>query len=130
VLKSFTANPWSLGFVGKMTTFILYVFFFVLTAALAILSVLLDKKIVSLPEPLKKVRPYRALIVAIVAGIDFLFIFIHWISTAFSLFNPTTFWFAIAIRVHFLVVIGALLDYWLQKRRKQELPIPKIEMRW
>ena len=141
--KTVQKNLWQLS--GDGATFIVYLIFVLLALIMAVVAVLLDKKVFSLPEPIKVLRRWRSVIVAGLAGIAFLALLIHAVQasfgsapdlTKFKKFLPTlafrvdTIWIKIVYCVHTLVVVGALLDFWLQHRKRKNLPIPKIEMHW
>jgi hypothetical protein len=115
----------------SVVAFVFYNIFFFLTLIFAVLGVLLDRKIISLPDPLKKMRRWRSLFVAGLAAIGYFALLIHWASTLnFWEANPNTAMFSIVMFVQFLVMTAPLLEYWLQQRKKDELPVPRIELRW
>jgi hypothetical protein len=116
---------------GEVVPFIIYAVLLFPTLLFAILALLLDNKIISLPEPFKKMRPWRSLIVAGLAAAGYFALLIHWASTLnFATFSPNTAVFSFVMFLQFLAVVGPLLEYWLQRRKKDEKPVPKIEFRW
>jgi hypothetical protein len=111
--------------------FVLYIIFYFLTLTFAVVAILVDKKIIKLPDPVKKLRRWRSLIVAGLAAVGFFALLLHWASTLnFFTYNPNTAVFSIVMFVQFLVMVGPLLEYWLQQRKKDERPVPRIEFRW
>lgn len=128
-----TQNLWSLAFArgGVAGIFAPYVLFLLFGLILNFFALLLTKRIIVLPEPFKKVRPWRSLIVAGVVFLAFLLLFFHWIYSNFNApVNFTTIWYKLAVRLHFWALVGLVLEYWLSRRDKKNLPLPKIELRW
>lgn len=124
---------WGLAFTRgtTMAVFLPYLMFLFISLVLSIVSMLLTKRIVVLPEPFKKLRPWRSLIVAGVTALAFAILFFNWIYLNFNTtVNPSTGWYKIAVRLHGLALIGLLLEFWLDRRHKKNLPLPKIELRW
>ena len=125
--KGDTSTMWT----TEVVPFLLYNLIFFPTVFVAVLAMLLDKKIIGLPDPFKKMRRFRSLIVAGLAAVGLFVLLIHWASKLnFSTYNPNTVFFSIVLFLQFVVVLAALLEYWLQQRKKNELPLPRIEMRW
>jgi len=124
-----TITPQSMW--NSSVVFIFYIIFYFFTLIFAVLAILLDKKVFSLPEPLKKLRRYRSLFVA---GFGFMSLFallLHWASTInFSEPNPNTAVFSIVLFLQLLVVVAPLLEYWLQQRKKDDLPPPRLALHW
>lgn len=123
---------WSLAFgrEGNTAVFAPYVVFLMVGLVLAIVSMLLTRRLISLPEPFKKLRSWRALVVAAVVLGSFLVLFLHWLNHLATAPNPMTLWYGLALRLHFLAVVALLLEFWLDRRNKKNLPPPKIELRW
>jgi hypothetical protein len=116
---------------GPVGVFGPYIFFLLLGLILSIASLLLTMRMWKLPEPVKMVRPWRALIVAAVVLLGFVILFFHWIYFNFNApENPTTVWYKLAVRLHGLALISLLLEFWLDRRHKKNLPLPKIELHW
>lgn len=125
--KPVLESMWTTAFL----TFIFYIIFYFLTLIFAVLVILLDKKVFSLPEGIKQLRRYRSLFVAGFGFLGFFMLLLHWASTLnFAEPNPNTAVFSIVMFLQFLVVVGPLLEYWLQRRQKDDLPPPRLALHW
>lgn len=125
-----TDNLWQLAF-WKSTTFLVYMIVFFLAWPFAIAAFLLQKKWLEPPPNLKGFMPWASLVLAGLTAVPFLLFLIYYLGINFSAGqNPSCAAMKFAIRIHFLVVIGALLHFWLQRRASRKLPEPRITVRW
>ncbi len=128
-----SVNLWQLGFTdhgnGLFATYVLVTVFLALPLSVASLS--LDLRHISLPPGLRPWVPWKTAVVAAVLlgglmplGIDYLG----------QHFHQTENYIAVAMklgaRVHLLAFLAAVLEVWLQYRRRWNLPLPRMEVRW
>ena len=113
-------------------TFMVYIVFYFLTLICAVLALLLDKQIITLPDHLKMLKRWSWLVVAGLASVSFFVLLIHWASTLnfYTASQSKTAIFSLVVLLQLVVVIAALLEFWLQERKPHDLPMPRIELRW
>jgi hypothetical protein len=125
-------NAWTLGFGERSDTVIgLYLLLTVVAFALSIPSCLFGLNLAPVPPALHKLMPWRPVIVGGVALLAFVFLFYRYIDAIFSHgLTPGTIWLKLAFRIHVVVIIGSLLEFWLEMRRGRNLPPPRLEVKW
>jgi hypothetical protein len=106
----------------------LYLIFLLLTLVLAIPSFLFSANLVPTPAGLSSLGPWRSLIVGVVAFLSFAFGFIEYVSPLFQHgITPWLICWRISTWVYFFVLIGFVLEFWLECRRQKNLPPPQIQ---
>ena len=110
--------------------FIFYVILFVLAWLLSIASVVFGARLVPEPPFVQTLGPWRRAIAGGVSVLAFLFLAIAYIEWVFLTQSPMTVWMRIAVRFHLLAILSALLELWLDSRRKRRAPPPRIDVRW
>jgi hypothetical protein len=101
----------------------------ILALLLAIPASLFALGLAPTPPFIKALGPWRPLIAGGVAFLSFLFLLIRYLDGVFSS-APMTIWFKLAFRVHLVVIVAALIEFWLEMRRAKNLPLPRIEAHW
>jgi hypothetical protein len=84
------------------------------------------------PEPpfLQQLGPWRHAFTGGLSVLAFLFLAFAYLEWVFLTPSPMTVWMRIALRVHFLAVVFAFLELWLDSRRKRRAPPLRIDVRW
>jgi hypothetical protein len=123
-------NAWTLGFGDHSNPLVgVYVLLLLVAMIVSIPSALFALNIVPAPPAIKALGIWRPVIVGGVALLAFLFFVIHYLNAVF-LAAPATVWFKLAFRCHLVAVIAALLEFWLELRRRKNLPLPRIDVNW
>jgi hypothetical protein len=127
-----SANAWRIGFSGQSDPIIgVYLIFVLLALFLSIPSGLFALHLAPTPPPVEKLGVWRPVIVGGVALVGCLFLVIKYLDAIFSYgMTPGTIWLKLAFRIHLLVVLSSALEYWLEVRKRRNLPSPRIEMHW
>jgi hypothetical protein len=125
------AWEWGFGSVQPSTWIAIYVILTLLAMLVAVAVLLMNLKIIPDVPALHAVWPWRGLIVAGVSGLAFLFFFIECLRFVFGYWYAPilTMWGALAFWIHLIAVIGALLEFWLE-RRGPNRPVPRLDVHW
>jgi hypothetical protein len=111
--------------------YLLYVILVIfLGLPLSIVSLLIGLKTIATPPALATLVPWRSLIVLGLMALGFIALLVDYIYWNFAVINLTTIWLKLAFRVHLIVIVFLLFEFWLELRRTRNLPPPKIEVRW
>jgi hypothetical protein len=129
-IQQVSFNLWRLAFAPdpKYLFYVIVVMF--LGLPLSIASLLIGARLIPTPPALAMLVPWRSVMVLGLMLLGWITLLIDYIHYNFSGFNPSTIWLKLAFRVHFIVVIALLLEFWLEVRRTRNLPPPKIDVRW
>jgi hypothetical protein len=127
-------NAWEWGFSSKVSSgslLSLYDISIILAMLLAIASLLIHLKVIPEVPALQAFERSRNLIVGAASGLAFLLLFIHLLGPVFEEWQvyPLKMWAVFAFWSHLIAVIGAFLEYWLD-RRGPDRPLPGIAIRW
>jgi hypothetical protein len=129
-IDSAFSNAWSLGFGRNGQVLIgMYLVFYIVTFLLAIPSTLISLGVLPMPPVIKGLGPWRVVVVGGPAVLAFFFLLIQYLTAVFRA-DAMTLWYKLAFRIHFLVVIANLLEFWYLLRAKRNLPEPVLEVRW
>jgi hypothetical protein len=126
-------NAWQWGFSGVQPSAWIgtYVILTFLAMLVAVAVLLMNLKVIPDVPALHAIRPWRGLIVAGVSGLAFLFFVIECLRFVFGYWYAPilTMWGALAFWIHLIAVIGALLEFWLE-RRGPNRPLPRLDTHW
>jgi hypothetical protein len=126
-------NGWQLAFGGGGAPgdalFATYLLLAILALVVTIPSSLFALGLVPTPPFVKDLGPWRAVIGGGIALFAFLFLLIRYLDTVFHS-APMTLWFKLTVRIHLVVIIAVLIEFWLERRRTRNLPPPRVEMHW
>lgn len=126
-----SASLWQIAFSRPSALFIFYLLLVLIAWPLSIAAFLLQKKLLATPPALKGVMPWSSLILTAMTLLAFLLFAVHYFQNNFyAAVNPSTVAMKLAIRIHFLVVLGALMHFWLVRRAAKKMPEPRVTMRW
>jgi hypothetical protein len=103
---------------------ILYFLCYLLTLVLVVGLLLLNFKVIALPPQLKRAMPWRSAIIGGLALLGFLLLLLGSLGEDFP-----TFWFGLTAWIQFAVLVGLVLEYWLEYRGPGQ-PLPKIDILW
>src|SRR5262249_19903975 len=113
----------------------LLIFLLMLLLSLAIAVLRLLGNTVKLPAAVQQVWPWRSALVALLAAVTFCFLVLQ-LLVSFTpkggpagvtvVTNAGVLW---AVVVHFIGLVGALLDFWLEMRGPSR-PMPRIDISW
>jgi hypothetical protein len=103
-----------------------YLIVLLLALTLSIPSCLFALNLAPPPPFIQSLGPLRPIIVGGIALLGFLFLVVASLENVF----PMSIWAHLAFRIHFLVVVAALAEFWLELRRRRNLPVPFVELRW
>jgi hypothetical protein len=110
------------------------IFFYDLLVILAwvfsIVSLLFNLKVIPTPGFIKGLGPFRPAIIGGMALLAFLLLAINYLGFNFMGENPSTIITKLGIRIHFVVVVAAALEFWLAWRRRGNYPLPRIDIHW
>jgi hypothetical protein len=123
-------NLWECAFSRPHVRFVLYVLLFLVAWLVSLASVVFGAGLAPEPPFLQTLGPWRHAIAGGVSLLAFLFLAIAYLEWVFMMPSPMTVWMRIAVRIHFLAVLFALLELWLDSRRKRNAPPPYVELRW
>lgn len=125
-------NLWGLAFTREgSATFTFYVILMILAGIAFVLSPLFAGKLLPTPPALKPYLPWLPGLAAVLILAAWLLFLAHYVHCVFiAPLDPATLWMKLAFRIHTLVVIGAWLDVWLERRQLLQLPEPHMRMRW
>ncbi|MBI3410132.1 MAG: hypothetical protein HY040_17455 [Planctomycetes bacterium] len=125
------ASLWQMAFSRPSALFIFYLLLVLVAWPLSIAAFLLQKKLLATPPALKGILPWSSLILTVLTLLAFLLFVVHYFQNNFyAAVNPSTVAMKLAIRIHFLVVLGALTHFWLVRRGAKKMPEPRITIRW
>src|SRR5262245_1312390 len=138
--KEVSLRFWGTGFnnldVGPSTetTHTLVIFFDLLTVILAlplaIASLLFTLKVIPDVPALRPYLPMRSLIVGAIAGLAWFFLTLQYVILLFGEGAiPINFLGILAWWVYTIAVVGAFLEFWLEKRGPGK-PVPRMSMDW
>lgn len=128
-LVSFT--PWELAFSQGNVLMILFLIATVFLALpLAWVAFFMARQFIPIPPALHAIYPFRTLIIAAVALVGFVFLFINYLDCNLAAVNPSTIWYKLAFRAGLVGIAGLFFEFWLQRRQTVNLPLPKIEGHW
>jgi hypothetical protein len=129
-----------------------------LALPIAWVKLALEKGWIPKQDFLRPIWPWRSLLVAGVIGVSFLILAVLWllgiidpgvkvtppvvpttppaegavpvIPAPIILITTMALSMKLAFRVHLVALLGALAEFWLERRRKQRLPLPETTIRW
>ena len=122
-------NAWNMGFSLNDAVFAIYLILAVLALVLAIPSSLFALGLAPTPPFVQAIGPWRPVIAGGVALLSFLFLLIRYLQ---FVFHPAalTIWGKLSFRIHLVVIVAVLIEFWLELRRGKNLPPPRLEVRW
>jgi hypothetical protein len=131
-LSTSSFNAWTIGFGDvKHALVILFDLLIIFAALLAIASLLFTLKLVPDVPALKPFLPMRSLIVGAIGGLAWLFLTLQLVIWLFSgrMLIPLNFWGWVAWKVTTIALVGAFLEFWLEKRGSGKA-WPRMTMEW
>lgn len=126
------ANGWIMGFGDHGNAIVgIYLLITLLAFVMSVPSFLFARNLAPAPPAVKALGPWRPAIVGGIALLAFVFMIYTYLDFIFSFAGtPGTIWMKLAVRCHVVALVGAVLEFWLEARRAQNLPPPRLEMRW
>jgi hypothetical protein len=152
------SNLWELLGAGDASFVFYWIFTILLALPLTWVKLAFEKGWIPKQDFLRPIWPWRSQIVAGVLGVGFLLLAVLWImGNIYSGVDvkaaalPTTppaegvipaitmptvvittmaLSMRLAVRVHLVALLGALAEFWLERRRKLRLPLPETTIRW
>lgn len=122
---------WGLAFSEWNARFIAYTILMLFALPLTLLALLLEKNWVPVPPQFRDLLTLKNLIVSGVLLLAFLMLCIEMLYANFvDRINPDTFVFKVVFRLHLLALLASFAMFWLDYRKKWNLPLPKAEVRW
>lgn len=123
------ASLWGLLFTHGH--FLGYVIFMFLGGALCVAAMLFEKNIFYTPPQLAPFVTFKDLAAGLVLVLAFLMLCFDYLDGNLgSKGNPIAVPEKIAFRLHLLAVLASFALFWLQWRKKRNLPPPKCDARW
>jgi hypothetical protein len=120
-------NAWTIGFGSGAfrgdALIAIFDIFMLLALIAAIPSALIAINVIPIPPGF---RLWRAVALAALVGLTFLFFFIRYIDYTFSA-AALTIWPKLVWRLMFLATLTSVMEIWLELRRAKTLPPPKVE---
>jgi hypothetical protein len=121
---------WGLAFSVTSAIYIMYVIFTIFLALpLAWVLLAFEKGWLPKVPALAAVWPWRHVILGGILLLPLL-LTVPGYLTALFVGAPLGFALKLALRLHLVAVIALLLHFWLERRAKQNLPLPRISIRW
>jgi Transcription factor zinc-finger len=140
------SNLWELLGAGDTAIIFYAIFTIFLGLPLAWAKLAFEKGWIPKQDFLRPIWAWRSLIVAGVLGAGFLILGILWLmgNLGFGGTPPIVegipafpaipmlmdLSLKLAVRVHLIAVLGALAEFWLERRKKLKLPLPEATIRW
>jgi hypothetical protein len=125
------ANMWSLAFVPQMGHITAYMVLFCLAFPLVFVTLGFDKGWIPAPPQLAVIVLIKNLVVGAFLAFAFVLLAYDFVNgNLFEKSNPIALPMKLAFRLHFIAVLASFLMFWLQWRKKYNLPLPKCEVRW
>jgi hypothetical protein len=125
---------WELGWSAApfgQGPYLAYSIFLLPCLGLTVVALVFHKGWLFTPPQLAPVMTLKNLLVGLLLGLAFLMLCIDYADAHFrAVNNPLALALKIAVRLHFLAVIASFLLFWLDWRKKSNLPLPKVECRW
>jgi hypothetical protein len=136
-VATFHTNAWSLAFGSSGDNFVVpahaVVASFLILAILALIvsipTVLFSTGLAPTPPFVQALGPWRLLIAGGISALSFLLFLIKYLDFVFQS-APMSIWIKLGFRIHLVVVIAFLIEFWLELRRSKNLPLPRIEAHW
>ena len=126
-------NVWEAAF-GSHDHSLAFIFYMLLTMILGLpltwVKLAFEKNWIPLPDALKPIWPWRAVIVGGVLGLAFLILAFLWLSWNLVSVNEAALSLKLGVRVHLVAVLAYAAEYWLDRRRRSRLPLPEATFRW
>src|SRR5262249_54863718 len=97
-----------------------------LTIILAGASLIFEERWAPTPAQLTPLMPWKDLIVAALLALGWLLL----MSQYFSAHNDIMLAMTLAVRLQLLATLASFAVFWLEWRKKYNLPVPKCEFRW
>ena len=127
------ASLWGLSMTSDkiQANFVLYTILMFLCLPLTFVALPFDKGWLAPPPGLAHFMTFKNLLIGLLLGLAFLMLCIDYAQGHFSSpTNPITVPFKVAIRLQFLAMIASFAMFWLNWRKRKNLPLPKVEVRW
>jgi hypothetical protein len=123
---------WELAFTERgEAEFLVYVLFALfLGLPFAVASLLLAQGYVPASPPLSEWLTWRPLVVAGVLAFGLLPLGLDYIEEHVALANAIALAMKLAVRLHLVALGAAVLDLWMQWRKRRDLPPPRAEVKW
>lgn len=114
---------------GLFLAYLLLTLFLAWPISVAVL--LLDRKVIAAPPPLRPWLPWRSLIVAGLLALALLPLGYDYFEQHFyEPANLLSIAVKLAARLHVAALLLFLIAFWLERRRRLNLPLPKAEFHW
>jgi hypothetical protein len=123
---------WGLSFTEHgYAWFLAYTILMLLCLPLSIVAMLFDKGWLFTPPQLSPVMPWKNLALGCILGFAFLFLCVDYASSHLNQNgNPIALAMKLAFRLHLIATLASFGMFWLHWRKRRNLPLPKIEVRW
>lgn len=122
---------WGLSFVDMHASFIFYTILMFPALVLSFIALPFDKGWIPPPPPIAPFLPLKNLLVGVILGLGFLMLVIDCLTANFvAQWNPQLAALKLAFCLHFLALIASFVMFWVNWRKKNNLPPPTCDMRW
>jgi hypothetical protein len=128
-----TLNLWELAFTsdGYAINSLYAVAYLFVALPVGLITFSLEKRWLPMLEGLRPFWPWRSLIVAGVVGLPFVFFLVNYIDYLFLPFGrQADLAMKIAFRLHLVALVSSLLQFWLERRKSRNAPLPRLDVRW
>lgn len=121
---------WGLGFSQWEVKFVVYIIIMFPAGLLTFASLPFDKGWIPAPPPIAPFMPFKNVLVGLLLGLAFLMLCIDYLTAHLGSYNPIALAFKLAFRLHFFAVLASFGMFWLNWRKKNNLPPPRLDARW
>ncbi len=123
-------SMWGLGFNQWELKFVAYIIIMIPTSLLTYAALPFDKGWIPAPPPIAPFMPFKNVLVGLLLGLAFLMLCIDYLTAHFGSSNPIALAFKLAFRLHFFAMLASFGMFWLNWRKKNNLPLPRVDARW
>ena len=123
---------WGLSFTDHgYAWFLAYTILMLLCLPLSIASMLFDKGWLFTPPQLAPIMPWKNLGLGCLLAFTFLLLCVDYASSHFAKDgNPIALAMKLAFRLQLIAALASFGMFWLHWRKRRNLPLPKVEVRW
>jgi hypothetical protein len=137
-LQSGAFRAWGLAFSQPVNSLsLLYILVIAVAVPLGLVTLILPRLSIPLPDMLQQILPYRSAILLALVTMSLVFLVLQLLfgfnqetayPDALPIYSARTNWLRTSVLFHFLALAGYALECWLAFRKT--LPWPRIEFHW